>query len=446
MLQNKIHAPLLITCLALTGLVSAVLSFQFGVVALAIGSACVVIAAIVFWKSTNLLANDELLQLSLLLNGGQLSKSKTVPSLQHVTESINRLKSELIESRQHEKAIIERAVDVICVTDINCNFTSVSKACINAWGYAPSELEGSSLLDIVASIDTDKILKTITDSANSIDKIVFECQLKKKSGELIDVVWTGYWSATDRGLFCIVHDITERKRAENMRREFTAMVTHEIRTPLTSISGVLSMLEDGTFGQLSGQGEKMIVRSHQTCKRLLKLINDLLDVEKIEAGRFQVIPKMTSIKRAIDDAIETVETLANEHEIDIEVQSVGGIECWTDEDRITQVLVNFLSNSIKFSPPKSMVRILVEDCADSARISVIDEGKGIPADKLEKVFEQFEQLDFSSGKNNVGSGLGLAICRAIIQGHGGEIGVTSTYGEGSCFWFTLPKRHNHDLS
>ena len=509
--------------------------------------------------------SKDLDELAALLEAGSASGSSSGDGppeerMKRLRESINRLNLEILEARKRERAVIERAVDVICITDIESKFVSVSKACQNAWGYTPQELEKRSLMNILVSDDASSILNSILGSQKSIDKIVFECKLRKKAGDLIDVVWTGHWSASDGGLFCIVHDITERKRAEElvkesesrlrltleglpagvlitgndggiefanseaarmlcaetleickkklasvigerqaleieddgqadktgsqrtlalatrsdgtnfpidiseskielaglhkdivvfldktkeqeleqMKREFIAMVTHDIRTPLSSVAGILALLEEGVLGQLTDHGRGTIGRVKSTCNRLLRLINDLLDLEKIHAGKFALECKDTSIKHAIDQAAENLLPLADERKISLQVDSAE-LQCWADEDRLVQVLVNLISNSIKYSPDNSTIRICSEDADKNIKVSVIDKGRGIPADKINKVFSQFEQVDISDAKKKGGTGLGLAICEAIVKEHGGDIGVTSTLGEGSRFWFTLPK-------
>lgn len=506
---------------------------------------------------------NELLSLfpALPSSSADLSSAKAVDPFSQLKETINKVNIELMEARKRERAVIERAVDVICIIDIQSKFVNVSKACKNAWGYEPQELEKQSLFDYLISDKADDILGSILGSANSIDKIVFECKLRKKNGDLMDVVWTGHWSASDSGLFCIVHDITERKKAEEfvkqseerlrltleglpagvfveregviefanseaarlfacsfdqligkkvseviserkpfernepspknaaessrvlglairrdsstfpveisenrvelagasrtisvfldktaqeelerMKSDFIAMLTHDLKTPLTSIHGILALLEEGVLGQLTDNGREMTKRVRRTCKRLLRLINDMLDLEKINLGKFGL--ELTDVlgSAVIEHSIETVKNLADERKIDLTVSSSDGT-CWADEDRLVQVMVNLLSNAIKYSPDSS--EIVVESHEEEPgylNFSITDKGRGIPEDKVSKVFDKFEQVEVADSKTRGGTGLGLAICQAIVQEHGGKIGVKSKFGEGSTFWFSIPQK------
>jgi PAS domain S-box-containing protein len=363
---------------------------------------------------------------------------RALVSLDSVKNAISDMRLELNEARKREKAIIEKAIDVICVIDIHSRFISVSKSCLDAWGYTPKELEQKSLAELIQSEDSENIFNSILSSPNSIDKIVFECKLRRKDETPIDLIWTGHWSPSDGGLFCIVHDITERKRAEQLKREFTAMVTHELRSPIASVVGTITLLEDGAIGTLTEQGQKLIHRVNLSCKRLLKLTNELLDLEKMQAGKFRLEIKEIDLKDSIETAIDSLKMAANEKRIAVEY-SGAEIRCFADEDRIIQVMINLISNAIKYSQEGTSIKIETANCENTVELAVCDSGRGIPEDKLGKIFDHYEQVDLSDAKRKGGTGLGLAICKSIIKEHGGEIGVNSKLGDGSRFWFRLPK-------
>lgn len=230
--------------------------------------------------------------------------------------------------------------------------------------------------------------------------------------------------------------LSQREHYSELHHDFIAQIVHELRTPLASISGVLCMLEEGILAKLTGKGRTLVSQLKLTCKRMSKLIDDLLDLEKLQAGKFRLERKAVYLPALFSKVIEGMLPIADRRKISFEA---GELCCNADEDRLIQVLINLLANAIKNSPDGSEIKIIAEKTASgSVLISVKDQGRGIPADKLEAVFELFEQVDMLDSKLRGGSGLGLAVCKAIVKEHGGEIGVESKLGAGSRFWFSIP--------
>lgn len=344
------------------------------------------------------------------------------------------------ELRRRESAIIEKAADVICIIDTKSRFISASRASLRDWGYRPEELAGLPITDLIETSKSTQVIDSILQTEKSIDKIEFECRLKKKTGELIDVLWTGYWSASDQGLFCIVHDISERKRVEKLKQEFMAMISHDIRTPLTSMLWLINSLQDGSLGSLNAEGQVICNRVQTECKRVVGLITDLLDLEKFESGKFVLDCNYVYIALIAKRACESIKPLALSKGISFQI-SEPELSCYADEERVLQVFLNLLSNSIKFSPLKASIELRFEESGDFVKTSVIDHGRGIPKEKLEAIFDRFEQVKTSDASGGAGAGLGLSICKSIVQEHGGEIGVEAVESGGACFWFTLPKEN-----
>ena len=267
-----------------------------------------------------------------------------------------------------------------------------------------------------------------------------------------DVVPSGIWvSATGRPLrdddgeliggIMVLRDISERKLAEKRVSEFYSMVSHELRTPLTAIRASLGLMQGGVAGDLSEMSRQLVDIGREECDRLIRLINDILDIRKIEAGKLEL--KLVEVKplALVQTAIEGMKMVAEQHEISLaaDASAVGLITC--DEDRILQVLTNLISNAIKFSPQGAPV-IVNTEWIDSEwlRFSVTDRGAGIPSDQVQRLFQKFQQLDQSDTRSKGGTGLGLAISKAIIEEHLGRIGVQSTVGQGSTFYFELPRQ------
>lgn len=238
----------------------------------------------------------------------------------------------------------------------------------------------------------------------------------------------------------VFHGMVDKVEAANqLKREVVAMVSHDLRTPLTSIQATLSLLADGAYGDLSEKGKRMVDNTDRETTRLMNLIRDLLDVEKLDSGSLDVLPTDVPLARIIDTGLNAVRAAANAREIGIETPAEAMQTLRVDEDRIVQVFVNFLSNAIKFSPEGSLISITVADDGPWTEVSVIDRGRGIAQDSLLRVFERFQQADATSKDRREGSGLGLAICKAIVEAHQGKIGVESEFGKGSRFWFRVKR-------
>ncbi|MBW4426376.1 MAG: response regulator [Nostoc desertorum CM1-VF14] len=235
----------------------------------------------------------------------------------------------------------------------------------------------------------------------------------------------------------ILRDITERKQIERMKDEFVSVVSHELRTPLTSIHGSLGMLASGLLATDSEQGKRLLQIATDSSERLVRLINDILDIERIESGKAKMEPEICNIVDLVTQAVNVMQPLADKAGMTLSISPLSG-QVLVDSDRIVQTLTNLLSNAIKFSSPGSTVWLGAQQQGDEILLTVKDTGRGIPTDKLESIFERFQQVDSSDSRNHDGTGLGLAICRSIMQQHGGRIWAESTLGEGSTFYITLP--------
>lgn len=240
------------------------------------------------------------------------------------------------------------------------------------------------------------------------------------------------------GGIAVFRDITEKKEAERRVSEFYSTVSHELRTPLTSIRGSLGLIEGGVTEDITEIVELVqIARSESD--RLIRLINDILDIRKLEAGKLELRKKTLQAETLVAQTIDNLRGFADDNHIELvtDISADGPIEC--DADRIVQVLTNFVSNAIKFSPDNTQVCVALKPGAGVFRFEVRDCGPGIAPDQMHKLFGMFQQLDQSDSKSHQsGTGLGLAISKAIVEEHGGTVGVESKVGEGSTFWFELP--------
>ncbi len=232
-------------------------------------------------------------------------------------------------------------------------------------------------------------------------------------------------------------DITERHELERVKDEFTSVVSHELRTPLTSIRGSLGLLESGVLGELPAQGQRMVEIAVQNTDRLVRLINDILDIERINSGQIDMHPQSCDARELIDRACDAVTSLADAASVSVVIEAER-LALSVDADRIIQTLTNLISNAVKFSPPDSSVHVSCSRRDAEVLFEVSDEGRGIPAEKLESIFGRFAQVDASDSREKGGTGLGLAICRSIVDQHGGRIWAHSEPGQGATFSFVLP--------
>ena len=235
----------------------------------------------------------------------------------------------------------------------------------------------------------------------------------------------------------IVHDVTEQRAVERMKDEFVSVISHELRTPLTSIRGALGLLAGGALGQLSPQAQRMTDIAVGSSERLVRLINDILDVERMAAGKLTIKLATWPARDLIDAAVSEMQAMAGEAGVKLTVREVAG-SVWADKDRIAQTLTNLISNAIKFSPRETEISLSAEPDDGNVLFRIADQGRGIPTDQLDKVFDRFSQVDASDAREKGGTGLGLAICRGIVEQHGGSIWAEQVPTGGTAFLFTLP--------
>jgi signal transduction histidine kinase len=236
------------------------------------------------------------------------------------------------------------------------------------------------------------------------------------------------------------------RESERLKDEFLSLVGHELRTPLTSIRGSLGLLDAGVLGKLPEEAENMVAIAVLNTDRLVRLINDILDIERMAAGRLSLDPARVDAAELVNQSIQVVQAMADAAGVTLH-SNVEPFTVFADADRIIQALVNLFGNAIKFSPRGSVVTVAAARDNDGALFSVQDTGRGIPADRLESIFERFRQVDASDSREKGGSGLGLPIARGIVEQHGGHIWAESPPGEGSTLRFTLPlANENHKQS
>jgi signal transduction histidine kinase len=242
-----------------------------------------------------------------------------------------------------------------------------------------------------------------------------------------------------RGLLRALRYAIERQRLDRLKDEFIATVSHELRTPLTSISSSLGLLMGKATGNLPGPVARLLAIAHTNCLRLVRLVNDILDVERMESGRVVFNFTQVEVRSLVEQTIEANWGLAESHGVRVRLEdgrAVGVVRA--DSDRLAQVLTNLLSNAVKFSPADGEVVCAIENGADVVRISVCDHGPGIPAEFKPRIFERFAQADATNTREKGGTGLGLSIVKQIVDRLGGELGFCDAPGGGTIFHVELP--------
>lgn len=338
-------------------------------------------------------------------------------------------------------AIIESSEDAIVSKTLEGTIVSWNASAERLYGYTAAEALGRPITLIIPPERLEEE-NQILQSVRQRGRIRYQETIRqRKNGTLVDVALTisSVKDATGKivGLSTIARDITDRLQIDRMKSEFISVVSHELRTPLTSIHGSIGMLASGLLKPDSDQGKRMLQIAVDSTERLVRLINDILDIERIESGRVKMEKEFCAVDSLIAEAVNVVQPLADKAGVTLSINGLP-IQVWADRDRIVQTLTNLLSNSIKFSPAGNTVWLAVQQQSTQILFTVKDQGRGIPSDKLDTIFERFQQVDSSDSRNHEGTGLGLAICRSIVQQHDGQIWVQSVLGEGSTFSFTLP--------
>ncbi|GEM_PF-518445 len=354
-----------------------------------------------------------------------------------VDRAFHEMACALARTRERERALFDNASDVICVLDRQGRFTRVNPASVRVWGREPESLVGRSIFDVLAAADRERVGAAMRRAQSENPAGLFEGRIVCRDGSLMDTLWSVYWAESESSLFCVAHDISERKKLETMKQEFLAMVSHDLRTPLSSIAGIFEMLSRGTYGQIPAAAVDKVAMAARNVKRLLSMVNDLLDMEKLDAGQLELTVTSVSMADLLQRCREEVESVAEQRRVTIVVEDCQ-VEFPADAERMIQVVVNLLSNAIKFSPEGGVVTLSGQAAADGVLIQVKDQGRGVPAAHREAIFERFKQVEAADGKRKAGTGLGLPICKQMVELHGGRIGVDSEEGKGSTFWIRLP--------
>ncbi len=356
--------------------------------------------------------------------------------LSQLDQVFHRMAQELQAAARKERALLDNARDFICSIDSAGKFVEVNPASELLLGYKPDELLGSHLIDFLAGKDVSDVLACFDKIQQSEETATtFDTQLARKNGTVIDVTCSAQFAKEEKLTFCVFHDTTERRAAERLRQEVVAMVTHDLRTPLGTVNNVFDFLHRGQLGELNDKGQRFVESGLRNTSRMMSLINDLLDIEKIKSGNFEIDCAEVEVRNLFKGCTDLYATTAAAQKIDLIVNDTEAT-VWGDQDKLLRLLSNLVGNAIKFTPEGGQISLSAEQNNGSVKLSVKDTGPGIPKDKLVNVFERYLQVD--GAHKSSGSGLGLAICKMFAEAHGGRIWVESEEGKGAEFLVSLP--------
>jgi len=397
-----------------------------------------------------------------------LARIKTHLTLRHLQKEQQaqnlRLQQEIDDRRRAEETFEKSFLaspSPIAITTLNDGlFLAVNPSFLRLTGYASAEVIGQTSAALGLWSDPALYENEITQLSQGIACESHELECRTHQGDLRTVL-VSIEGITLNGQACvlnILNDITERKRIEN---EFISMVSHELRTPMHSLVGALDLLSTGELGELTDQGRQILSMATSNAERLIRLVNDILDLERLKSGETSLTRSDCNIATLCNQAVDAMQAMADKAQVTLQIQSAS-VPVTVDCDRILQTFTNLLSNAIKFSPPNGTV-ILTANLEGSSEsqtnesqtsesqttdaqsppqlhITVSDQGRGIPPEHLETIFERFQQVDASDSRKKGGTGLGLAICRKILTQHNGRIWAESTLNQGSTFHIRLPVR------
>ena len=369
-----------------------------------------------------------------------------------------RLYDEVSKGKAYIENLVENAADLIISTNLDDHILTWNRGAEVLFGYRKDEVIGKHLSILLppdrvheleemrAKVQISGALRHIEIRRNQKDGVLSYVSLsvspiRDLEGKIV-------------GFLRVAKDITEKKRYERrlkeldkMKSDFVSNVSHELRTPLTSIKGSVDNMLDGLTGSLNEKQIRYLNRIKSNTDRLSRLINDLLDLSRIESGRVEVRPTTLPLTALAEEVAEHMKALAAEKLIRIEVPSSDpSVTVWADRDKVTQVLMNLIGNAVKFTPQDGKVTVALEKNGnDYIQISVADTGPGILPEEQNKIFSKFYQVANIDKQKPKGSGLGLAISKALVEMHGGKIWMDSEVGRGSTFYFTLPAQQPFKL-
>ncbi|SFV00418.1 multi-sensor hybrid histidine kinase [Polaromonas sp. YR568] len=362
-----------------------------------------------------------------------------------ITES-NRISEALRDSEAQLRQLTDSVPALIAYVDREQRFQFHNRAYEEAFGLRREQIQNKPMHEVLGPVLYAQV-KGYVEEALAGYSVRYEREQVTASGDRREYVmnyFPRYGEGDEHGMVIgfssLGTDVTELKRIDRMKSEFVSTVSHELRTPLTSIRGSLGLVWGGVAGELPERAKSLVGIAKTNCERLIRLINDILDSEKIESGKMTFELQAQELEPLMQQALADNEGFAEQHQVTVVLhRAAGPVRVCVDSDRLTQVVTNLLSNAIKYSPPQGTVKVMIRRLVNRVRVEVIDSGPGIPEEFRKRLFQKFSQADSSDTRQKGGTGLGLSISKAIIERMDGSIGFTSESNKGTTFFFELPE-------
>lgn len=353
--------------------------------------------------------------------------------------------TKLETSKQRERLIADYSSDLLFCMDADRKILDLNAQAESVLEYPPISLLATPVDVVIFKEDTAELLLYFDACKIQDQQKPLECRVVSRTGKVIDLEWQVEWSQQLSQFYCLARNITERKEAQRLKAEITAMVGHDLRAPASSLSFLLQNLKAGTFGELPEEAAEKVNRASDNVGTMLKLINQLLDAEKIDGGQMEVDLKIIPLSELYESCEELLLDLAARRSIKLVFPEDSSAMVMADFDRCLQILCNLLSNAIKWSPENSRVEVSEVQEGKNICINVKDFGPGIEKDRQESIFQRFKSVDTRADKSIASTGLGLYIAKKLIELQNGSITVKSEQGHGSTFTISLKRVKESEL-
>ena len=349
---------------------------------------------------------------------------------------------EIEELKQAERAIVDFSPEIVCSLNERAEIIEINANAESIWQHANMSLIGASIVKLAHSSDASALEHYLHECKTGKEQKPLDCRFLSATGRYIDIAVQAEWSASGQRFYCVATDISAKKEIERLKAEISSMVSHDLRAPVSALSFFLEGLLGGEFGTLTEGGRAQVLRLKDSMEQVLRLINQLLDAEKLEAGGINVEIKVVPVSAVIETSTSILAPLTKQKQLSIDAAETDEL-VFADFDRMVQVFSNLLSNAIKWSPEGSQIKIKVSSDNEMVKVEVADQGPGIPVDRWSMIFERFKTVDSKSSAS--GAGLGLYISKTLIELQNGQMGVYSVPGKGASFWFSLKRASEKDL-
>ena len=378
-------------------------------------------------------------------------QARLLAANQELNQELGKQVTEAKRSREELDNYFTLSIDLLCIAGIDGYFKRVNPAWEKVLGWSTNALLSRPYTEFIHPEDRERTALEAGRQAEGLDAIRFENRYLCKDGSYRWLMWNASPSLKDRLIYATARDITELKRtrealvvakndAERSNRfkdQFLSTMSHELRTPLNAVLGFSDLLGENRYGPLNEKQRRYLNHIVTGGRHLLRLINDILDLSRIEAGRLQLAPEDVRVDQAFAEACDTLHPLISKKNHVVIKHATPGLSVRADGMRLKQILMNLLGNAIKFTPEGGKIELAANRVGDLVRLEVRDSGPGIPPEEQNRIFEAFYRLG-QNAKGAEGTGLGLAITQRLVELHGGQLGLESHSGSGSCFHFTLP--------